>query len=406
MAFRLLQSGLVSRGAQVAYRTAFVPRFISPALPSVGGAPDAHQLMTRRTFISGLVKKLRERLEQDPDYQKNKKEWDSHLEQNPDLKQKLDKVSATAAKTKDAVASGAKATVSAVGTAASKVGEGAGKLGSAVADSKAAEVVSKAAETVSQSAVGQTVGRVVDTTVRDLMREGSVYPTRVQIAAPVVDPSAAAAGADAAAAAAAGGDTAAATAAPGADAEAGATDAAAAAGGAAPAAEPEYRNARAVTAKPRTTWERLQDHVKGYESSKNPFLRAAFGVGSRVASVADKLGGLMSETEMAGVIREARKQDPTFTPDVFIRYVRSSIPLLFKAAGEGDTAMLHEFAAGSALKELTQVAMERNVLGYKLDTRTLDIEHIEVCGCLYCLTVCGSHWNSFNRAQWKTIGSH
>ncbi|CAG9101544.1 unnamed protein product [Plutella xylostella] len=113
-----------------------------------------------------------------------------------------------------------------------------------------------------------------------------------------------------------------------------------------------------------------------YEESDNPVARASRLLTEKVGSL---FGNLFEKTELSKTLTEICKIDPNFTSQRFIEDCANDIiPNILEAMVRGDLDILKDWCYEGVFNILATPIKQCKQLGYRLDSKILDIEQIEL----------------------------
>lgn len=113
-----------------------------------------------------------------------------------------------------------------------------------------------------------------------------------------------------------------------------------------------------------------------YEESDNPMVRASRFVTEKVGSL---FGNLFEKTELSKTLTEICKVDPNFTAQKFLDDCSNDIiPNILEAMVRGDLDILKDWCYEGVFNILATPIKQCKQLGYRLDSKILDIEQIEL----------------------------
>lgn len=113
-----------------------------------------------------------------------------------------------------------------------------------------------------------------------------------------------------------------------------------------------------------------------YEESDNPVFRASKFVTDKVSSL---FGNLFEKTELSNTLTEICKVDPNFTSQKFLVDCGNDIiPNILEAMVRGDLEILKDWCYEGVYNILAAPIKQCKELGYRLDSKILDIENIEL----------------------------
>ncbi|XP_076308499.1 mitochondrial import inner membrane translocase subunit TIM44-like [Tachypleus tridentatus] len=113
-----------------------------------------------------------------------------------------------------------------------------------------------------------------------------------------------------------------------------------------------------------------------YDESDNPVIRASRLVTDKISDI---MGGLFQKTELSEVLTEIIKMDPTFEKEKFLRECELEIiPNILEAMIRGDLEILKDWCHEAPFNTLAAPIKQAQSLGYKFDSRILDISNIDL----------------------------
>ncbi|XP_013786100.2 mitochondrial import inner membrane translocase subunit TIM44-like [Limulus polyphemus] len=113
-----------------------------------------------------------------------------------------------------------------------------------------------------------------------------------------------------------------------------------------------------------------------YDESDNPVIRASRLITDKVSDI---MGGLFQKTELSEVLTEIIKMDPTFEKEKFLRECEVEIiPNILEAMIRGDLEILKDWCHEAPFNTLAAPIKQAQSVGYKFDSRILDISHIDL----------------------------
>ncbi|XP_015795239.1 mitochondrial import inner membrane translocase subunit TIM44 [Tetranychus urticae] len=113
-----------------------------------------------------------------------------------------------------------------------------------------------------------------------------------------------------------------------------------------------------------------------YDESDSPIVRASRLVTDKLA---DMFGGVFRKTELSEALTEICKMDPNFDKASFLRECEVDIiPNILEAMVRGDLEILQDWCHESAYSRLKVPIDTATKLGYKLDSKVLDISHVDL----------------------------
>ncbi|XP_068628833.1 mitochondrial import inner membrane translocase subunit TIM44 [Battus philenor] len=113
-----------------------------------------------------------------------------------------------------------------------------------------------------------------------------------------------------------------------------------------------------------------------YEESDNPVVKASRFVTEKVGSL---FGNLFEKTELSKTLTEICKIDPNFTAQKFLEDCANDIiPNILEAMVRGDLDILKDWCYEGVFNILATPIKQCKQLGYRLDSKILDIEQIEL----------------------------
>lgn len=113
-----------------------------------------------------------------------------------------------------------------------------------------------------------------------------------------------------------------------------------------------------------------------YEESDNPVVRGARFVTEKMSSL---FGNLFEKTELSKTLTEICKIDPTFTAQKFLDDCANDIiPNILEAMVRGNLDILNDWCYTGVYNIIAAPIKQCQQLGYRLDSKILDIEQIEL----------------------------
>lgn len=113
-----------------------------------------------------------------------------------------------------------------------------------------------------------------------------------------------------------------------------------------------------------------------YDESENPLIRASRLLTEKVSDV---MGGMFSKTELSETLTEICKVDPQFDEKKFLRDCENDIiPNVLEAIVRGDLEILKDWCFESTYNILSTPIAAARKLGYRLDSKILDIESVDL----------------------------
>ncbi|XP_022113187.1 mitochondrial import inner membrane translocase subunit TIM44 [Pieris rapae] len=113
-----------------------------------------------------------------------------------------------------------------------------------------------------------------------------------------------------------------------------------------------------------------------YEESDNAMVRGARFVSEKVGSL---FGNMFEKTELSKTLTEVCKIDPNFTSQKFLEDCGNDIiPNILEAMVRGDLEILKDWCYEGVFNILATPIKQCRQLGYRLDSKILDIENIEL----------------------------
>ncbi|XP_026490280.1 mitochondrial import inner membrane translocase subunit TIM44 isoform X1 [Vanessa tameamea] len=113
-----------------------------------------------------------------------------------------------------------------------------------------------------------------------------------------------------------------------------------------------------------------------YEESENPVFKASRFVTDKVSNL---FGNLFEKTELSNTLTEICKIDPSFTAQKFLEDCANDIiPNILEAMVRGDLVILKDWCYEGVYNILATPMNQCKQLGYRLDSKILDIENIEL----------------------------
>lgn len=113
-----------------------------------------------------------------------------------------------------------------------------------------------------------------------------------------------------------------------------------------------------------------------YEESENSVIRASRLLTDKVSDI---MGNLFSKTELSETLTELCKIDPNFDEKQFLRFCETDIiPNILESICRGDLDILKDWCFESTYNIIATPLSQAIKSGYKLDSKILDIENIEL----------------------------
>ncbi|XP_059062873.1 mitochondrial import inner membrane translocase subunit TIM44 [Achroia grisella] len=113
-----------------------------------------------------------------------------------------------------------------------------------------------------------------------------------------------------------------------------------------------------------------------YEESDNPVVKASRFVTEKVGNL---FGNIFEKTELSKTLTEICKIDPNFTAQKFLEDCSNDIiPNILEAMVRGDLDILKDWCYEGVFNILATPIKQCRQLGYRLDSKILDIEQIEL----------------------------
>lgn len=113
-----------------------------------------------------------------------------------------------------------------------------------------------------------------------------------------------------------------------------------------------------------------------YDESENPLIRASRLLTDKVSDI---MGGMFSKTELSETLTEICKVDPNFDEKRFLRDCENDIiPNILEAMVRGDLEILKDWCFESTFNILATPLKAARKLGYRLDSKVLDIENVDL----------------------------
>lgn len=113
-----------------------------------------------------------------------------------------------------------------------------------------------------------------------------------------------------------------------------------------------------------------------YEESDNPVVRASRLLTEKMGSL---FGNMFEKTELSKTLTEICKIDPNFTAQKFLEDCANDIiPNILEAMVRGDLEILKDWCYEGVFNILATPIKQCKQLGYRLDSKILDIEQIEL----------------------------
>lgn len=113
-----------------------------------------------------------------------------------------------------------------------------------------------------------------------------------------------------------------------------------------------------------------------YEESDNPVVRASRFVTEKVGGL---FGNVFEKTELSKTLTEICKIDPNFTSQKFLEDCANDIiPNILEAMVQGNLEILKDWCYEGVFNILATPIKQCKQLGYRLDSKILDIEQIDL----------------------------
>lgn len=113
-----------------------------------------------------------------------------------------------------------------------------------------------------------------------------------------------------------------------------------------------------------------------YDESENPVIRASRLLTDKVSDI---MGGMFSKTELSETLTEICKVDPHFDEKKFLRDCENDIiPNILEAMVRGELEILKDWCFESTFNILSTPLKAARKLGYRLDSKILDIENVDL----------------------------
>lgn len=113
-----------------------------------------------------------------------------------------------------------------------------------------------------------------------------------------------------------------------------------------------------------------------YEESENGLIRASRLLTDKVSDI---MGNLFSKTELSETLTELCKIDPSFDEKQFLRFCETDIiPNILESICRGNLDILKDWCFESTYNIIATPLSQAIKSGYKLDSKILDIENIEL----------------------------
>ncbi|XP_065314877.1 mitochondrial import inner membrane translocase subunit TIM44-like isoform X2 [Gordionus sp. m RMFG-2023] len=113
-----------------------------------------------------------------------------------------------------------------------------------------------------------------------------------------------------------------------------------------------------------------------YDESDSVVVRASRFVTDKIYDV---FGGIFSKTELSEVLTEITKLDHSFDKNAFLEECRRDIvPNILEAMLRGDLDILRDWCHEAPFNILSQPLKQAKALGYKFDSKLIDISPIEI----------------------------
>lgn len=123
-------------------------------------------------------------------------------------------------------------------------------------------------------------------------------------------------------------------------------------------------------------YNKILDYRVKYEASEHTLVRSARLITDKMQDI---LGGLFTRTELSEVLTEIVKMDPNFCKEQFLKDCeRDIIPNILEAMIRGDLEILKDWCHEAAFNVLATPIRQAQQLGYRFDSRILDIESVDL----------------------------
>lgn len=121
---------------------------------------------------------------------------------------------------------------------------------------------------------------------------------------------------------------------------------------------------------------KIFDWKMKYDESDNPMVRVTRVLTDKISDV---FGSLFTKTELSEVLTEIVKMDPTFDKVNFIKELEQDIiPNVLEAMVRGDLEILEDWCHEAAYNVLSTPIKKVLQLGYRMDSKILDLNNVDV----------------------------
>ena len=121
---------------------------------------------------------------------------------------------------------------------------------------------------------------------------------------------------------------------------------------------------------------KIFDWKMKYDESDNPMVRVTRVLTDKISDV---FGSLFTKTELSEVLTEIVKMDPTFDKVNFIKELEQDIiPNVLEAMVRGDLEILEDWCHEAAYNLLSTPIKKVLQLGYRMDSKILDLNNVDV----------------------------
>lgn len=121
---------------------------------------------------------------------------------------------------------------------------------------------------------------------------------------------------------------------------------------------------------------KLFDLKTKFDESDNPLAR---GARLFTEKLSDVFGGMFQRSELSDVLTEICKLDPSFDRTAFLKFCEKDIiPNVLEAMVRGDLEILKDWCHEGVFNILSTPIKQAQTLGYKFDSRVLDISHVDL----------------------------
>ncbi|KAG7207184.1 hypothetical protein KM043_008871 [Ampulex compressa] len=113
-----------------------------------------------------------------------------------------------------------------------------------------------------------------------------------------------------------------------------------------------------------------------YDESDNPVIRASRLLTDKVTDI---MGGLFQKTDLSKTLTEICKLDPSFDKVQFLKDCETDIiPNILEAMVRGNLEILKDWCHEAPYNLIAQPLKQAQKLGYRLDSKILDIDNVEL----------------------------